>query len=32
MGLNLTAHIDPSSPDDDNNETYPGVYLVPAKE
>jgi hypothetical protein len=32
MGLNLTAHIDPSSPDDENNETNPAVYLVPPKE
>jgi hypothetical protein len=32
MGLNLTAHNDPSSPDDGSNNDNPAIYLVAPKE
>lgn len=32
MALNLTAHNDPSSPDDENNETNPTIFLTPPRE
>jgi hypothetical protein len=32
MSLQLSAHIDPSSPDDENNDQLQSLYLVPPKE